>query len=46
MYAFFDYAGYAAARTPVEAMKKQDISSFQTYTAYTAARALVETKKK
>ena len=46
MYAFFDYAGYAAARASVEAKKKQDILSFHTYTEYTAARALVETKKK
>ena len=46
MYAFFDYAGYAAARASVEAKKKQDISSFHTYTAYTAVRGLVETKTK
>jgi hypothetical protein len=46
LYAFFDYAGYAAARALVKAKKKQDISSFHTYTVYTAARALFEMKKK
>ena len=46
MYAYFDHAGYAAARALVKAKKKQDISSFHTYTVYTAARALFEMKKK
>jgi hypothetical protein len=45
MSALSDYAGYMVVRAPVETKKKQDISSFHTYTAYTAARALVEEKK-
>ena len=31
MCALFDYAGYAAARAPVKAKKKRDLSSFHTY---------------
>jgi hypothetical protein len=46
MCALLGYADYAAARGPVKTRKKQDISSFHTYTAYTAGRALVEMKKK
>ena len=30
----FHYAAYAAARAPVETKKKQDISSFHTYTVF------------
>ena len=30
----FDYAGYAAPRAPVEAKKKQDLSSFHTYAVF------------
>ena len=30
----FHYAGYAAARAPVEAKKKQDISSHHTYAVF------------
>ena len=46
MSALSDYAGYMVVRASVETKKKQDISSFHTYTAYTAGRALVEMKKK
>ena len=30
----FAYAGYAAVRAPVEAKKKRDVSSFNTYTVF------------
>ena len=30
----FAYAGYAAARAPVEAKKKRDLSSFHTYAVF------------